>query len=239
MKNKILQFLRLLFNDKRVYLQTKEIEWAHIYGDSIRGKIYLQNLPINIGRWAGNYSFFYILNRILNDYKPKNILDLGLGESSKFISTYLDNYLIESKHTIVEQDQSWITAFNEKFTLSSRSKIIYCELREKNIKGHNANYYDGFNDQIKDNFDLYIVDGPFGSDRYSRYDIVDLVENFSFDKEFIIIMDDSERQGEQDTINDVLNILRTKGVIFYVGVYTGNKQNTIIASEKYKYATSF
>lgn len=239
MKNKILQFLRLLFNDQRVYLQTKEIEWAHIYGDSIRGKIYLQNLPINVGRWAGNYSFFYILNRILNDYKPKNILDLGLGESSKFISTYLDNYLIESKHTIVEQDQNWITAFNDKFTLSSRSKIIYCELREKHIKGHNVNYYDGFTDQIKDNFDLYIVDGPFGSDRYSRYDIVDLVENFSFDKEFIIIMDDSERQGEQDTINDILNILKTKGVIFYVGVYIGNKQNTIIASENYKFATSF
>lgn len=239
MKKKILQFLRLLFNDQRVYLQTKEIEWAHIYGDSIRGKIYLQNLPINVGRWAGNYSFFYILNRILNDYKPKNILDLGLGESSKFISTYLDNYLIESKHTIVEQDQNWITGFNDKFTLSSRSKIIYCELKEKHIKGHIVNYYDGFADQIKDNFDLYIVDGPFGSDRYSRYDIVDLVENFSFDKEFIIIMDDSERQGEQDTIKDILNILRTKGVIFYVGVYTGNKQNTIIASEKYKFATSF
>ncbi len=239
MKEKIQQFLRLLFNDKRIFLQTKEIEWAQIYRDSIRGKIYLENLPINVGRWAGNYSFFYILNRILNDYKPKNILDLGLGESSKFISTYLDNYLTESKHTIVEQDQSWITSFNDKFTLSSRSKIIYCELREKQIKGHNVNYYEGFTGQIKGNFDLYIVDGPFGSDRYSRYDIVDLVENFSFDKEFIIIMDDSERQGEQDTINDILNILRTKGVIFYVGVYTGNKQNTIIASEKYKFATSF
>ena len=239
MKYKILQFLNLLINEKKIYLQTKEIEWAHIYGDSIRGKIYLQNLPINVGRWAGNYSFFYILNRILNDYKPKNILDLGLGESSKFISTYLDNYLIESKHTIVEQDQSWINAFNDKFTLSSRSKIIYCELRKKYIKGHNINYYNGFTDQIKDNFDLYIVDGPFGSDRYSRYDIVDLVENYSFDKEFIIIMDDSERKGEQDTINDILNILRTKGLIFYVGVYTGNKQNTIIASEKYKFATTF
>lgn len=239
MRNNIKQYLNFFLTSTQLYLQTKEIEWAHIYADSIREKKYLQSLPLNVGRWAGNYSFFYILNRVLNDYKPKNILDLGLGESSKFISTYLDNYLIESNHTIVEQDQNWITAFNDKFTLSPRSKIIYLELSEKHIKGHNVNCYDRFSDQIKDNFDLYIVDGPFGSDRYSRYDIVDLVENFSVDREFIIIMDDSDRQGEQDTINDILNILRIKGVIFYIGVYTGNKQNTIIASEKYKFATSF
>jgi hypothetical protein len=235
---RILQFLRFLFNDRKIYLQTKEVEWAHIYGDSIRGKIYLQNLPINVGRWAGNYSFFYVLNRILNDYKPKNILDLGLGESSKFISAYLDNFLFESNHTIVEQDPIWISAFNDKFTLSSRSKIVFCELAEIFIHGHKVNVYKEFNDIINDDYDLYIVDGPFGSNRFSRYDIVKLVEKFTLDKEFIILMDDSERQGEQDTINDILKILKIKNLIFYIGVYSGNKQNTIIASEKYKFSIS-
>ena len=84
------------------HIQSKELEWAHIYHDSIRGKKHIENLSLNIGRWAGNYSFFYVLNRILNDYKPEKILDLGLGESSKLISTYLEHYLPNSTHTIVE-----------------------------------------------------------------------------------------------------------------------------------------
>ena len=46
------------------FLHTKEIEWAHIYHDSIRGKKPIEELGLNIGRWAGNYSFFYVLNRI-------------------------------------------------------------------------------------------------------------------------------------------------------------------------------
>ena len=75
---------------KKILSQTRELEWAHIFHDSIRGKECLQNLPLNIGRWAGNYSLFYLLNRILMDYKPKSILEFGLGESSKFISTYLE-----------------------------------------------------------------------------------------------------------------------------------------------------
>jgi hypothetical protein len=64
------------FNRQRIS-HLKEIEWAHIYHDSIRGIEWIQGLSLNIGRWAGNYSFFYVLNRILMDYKPKNILELG------------------------------------------------------------------------------------------------------------------------------------------------------------------
>jgi hypothetical protein len=69
----------------------KDLEWANIYRDSIRGKEWLEKLPLNVGRAAVNYNFFYVLNRILNDYKPNRILEFGLGESSKFISTYILN----------------------------------------------------------------------------------------------------------------------------------------------------
>ena len=115
-QQKILEELNTAHN------QSKELEWAHIYHDSIRGKKWLEELPINVGRWAGNYSFFYVLNRILNDYKPKRILELGLGESTKVISAYINNYLTDSTHIVVEQDADWAKAFNEKFTLSKNSR---------------------------------------------------------------------------------------------------------------------
>lgn len=224
---------------KELINNVRELEWAHIFHDSIRGKEYLEKLPLNIGRWAGNYSFFYILNRILADYKPKRILDLGLGESSKFISTYISNSLLNTKHIIVEQDSEWIASFQNRFTLPSNSMIVHCPLIQKKINGHNSNSYDGFENKIKDKFDLYIVDGPFGSDRFSRHDIINLVENFSSKDEFIIIMDDTNRQGERDTLEEIKNLLSKKGIKFFVGVYSGNKQNTIIATSVYRNSTTF
>ena len=40
----------ILLQTKENLLQTKELEWAHIYHDSIRGKEWLENLPLNVGR---------------------------------------------------------------------------------------------------------------------------------------------------------------------------------------------
>jgi hypothetical protein len=218
--------------------QGRELEWAHIYHDSIRGKKWLEELPLNVGRWAGNYSFFYVLNRILMDYKPKSILDLGLGESSKFISSYLDNYLLDTRHTIVEQNEEWINSFQEKVVLSNRSNIICCPLKQKEIKGHISNVYEDFANKVTDKFDLYIVDGPFGSDRYSRYDLVTIIETINSNDEFIILFDDTNRLGEQDTLNDIITILKNKNINIFIGYYEGNKANTVIATQKYKFAIS-
>lgn len=218
--------------------QGRELEWAHIYHDSIRGKKWLEELPLNVGRWAGNYSFFYVLNRILMDYKPKSILDLGLGESSKFISSYLDNYLQDTRHTIVEQNGEWINSFQEKFLLSTRSTIVHCPLVEGEIKGFINNSYDDFKEKITEKFDLYIVDGPFGSDRYSRYDVISLINKMEQEDQFIIMMDDTNRKGEQDTLNDIISCFNEMNIKYYLGEYKGSKAVTLIVSEKYKFATT-
>ncbi|GAL81813.1 hypothetical protein JCM19274_372 [Algibacter lectus] len=63
MFKKIKNFINAILKDnngrhQQNNLHLKELEWANIYHDSIRGKNALQNLPLNIGRWAGNYTFF-------------------------------------------------------------------------------------------------------------------------------------------------------------------------------------
>lgn len=226
------------FRQEQQILLSKELEWGHIYHDSIRGKKWLENLPLNVGRWAGNYSFFYVLNRILQDFKPKAILDLGLGESSKFISSFLENDLIDSEHTIVEHDENWISEFQNRVTLTNRSNIVYCPIKEIEIKGHKSNSYDGFNEKVKGKFDLYIVDGPFGSVRYSRYNIISKIEEFDLNDEFIILFDDTNRRGEKDTLEDIINILQRKKFEIFIGYYQGNKSNSVIATKKYRFATS-
>lgn len=223
---------------KNNLLQLKELEWAHVYHDSIRGKDWLEKTPLNIGRWAGNYAFFYVLNRILNDCKPKRILEFGLGESSKFVSAYLENVLTKSKHLIIEQDINWFKSFKDIFQLSMRSRVVICPLIKKNIHNFEVNCFEDLTNHINQKYDLYIVDGPFGSKHYSRYDIVTLAKNFDIIDEFIIVIDDFQREGEQETVKELLSVFKGKGLTIYQGIYTGNKSVCVITTEKYKHLKS-
>lgn len=225
-------------NQKKMILQNQELEWAQIYHDSIRGKEWLENLPLNIGRWAGNYSFFYVLHRVLQDYKPKMILELGLGESTKFISTYMENYLVNSKHLVIEQDNNWAKSFLVNFSVSERTTIKICPIEKVVIKGFESNAYTNLAAEVNDKYDLYIVDGPHGTLRYSRYDIVRIAKTFTSNDEFIIILDDYDRRGEKDTAIDLMKELRQKNIKVFENCYTGIKNVKVIASQKYKYAES-
>ncbi|MBP6556927.1 MAG: hypothetical protein KAX93_05250 [Flavobacterium sp.] len=212
-----------------------ELYWANVYHDSIRGKKELENLGLNIGRWAGNYTFFYVLNRILNDYQPKKIIEFGLGESSKFIATYVDNYLTQSTHTVIEQDENWKVAFLNRFEISPKTTIEILPLVTQKINGFETNSYEKIGEKVTNKFDLYIVDGPFGSDHYSRYDIVTLAQKLEHGDEFIIIMDDYDRKGEKQTTEELVKLFEKKNIKIHQGQYSGLKCVMILATEKYKY----
>lgn len=218
--------------------QNRDLKWANVYHDSIRDKEWLNKLSLNIGRWAGGYSFFYILNRILNDYRPMEILELGLGESSKFISTYLDNSLKESNHTIIEQSSQWENSFNERFTLSARSSVHILPLKQKIVKGFETKGYEKIEEFITKKYDLYIVDGPFGSSNYSRYDILDIMKKMNKKDEFILIFDDLERQGEKQTFDDLIELFKEKEIKVYIQHYDGTKSVAVVGTEKYRYVKS-
>lgn len=225
-------------NQQKIIKLNQELDWANVYHDSIRGKEYLKNMSLNIGRWAGNYSFFYVLNRILNDFKPKTILEFGFGESSKFIMAYLDNFLLETKHLIIEQDENWANLFKSSFEVSKHSTIKICPLQIVIIKGFQTNSYSNLDSVINSKFDLYIVDGPFGTKKFSRYDILRVVEKNEMNDEFIIVLDDFNRNGEKETAKDLLQLLKQKGINIHTQVYSGVKSVLVIATDKYKYATS-
>lgn len=237
-KNSSIRNQQLILQNKKIINQNEELIWANIYHDSIRGKEALEKLALNIGRWAGSYVFFYILNRILLEYKPKNILEFGLGESSKMVSIHLENYLLNSNHLIIEHNSEWKKKFQNNFNLNSRSKIEICELQKIVVDGFNVNNYRGLDKKINTIFDLYIIDGPFGSDRFSRFDIISIASRFSSQDEFIIIMDDFDRRGEQETINELEKILIKKNIKVFKGIYSGVKNVCVIGTQKYKYVQS-
>jgi hypothetical protein len=220
-------------------IQSLELEWAHIYHDSIRGIPFINDLSLNIGRWAGNYPFFYVLNRILNDYKPRMIIEMGLGESSKMITTYLKNSLTQSEHLIIEHNSEWIDYFKNNFRLADNSSIQICPIEEITINNKKSLSYKNLEVTKNNLVDLYVVDGPFGSDHFSRYNIIELIKSRSIEDEFVIIMDDTNRVGEKETLKVIHEIMKNKGFEFYLEDYIGQKSLTVLATKKYRFATSF
>lgn len=220
---------------KKTESLVSEVIWANVYHDSIRGMKCLDDLSLNIGRWAGNYSFFYILKRILIEIQPDSILELGLGESSKFISTLINKGIVNSTHLIVEHDKKWIEAFNSNFELTNKSKILNLKIEEK--KALKLNYL-GYKDieEIPENFVLYIIDGPFASKNFSRFDIVKLAEKFDAHKDFIIIMDDYNRTGEKETVKELLAVLKRKNISVKSKNYDGIKSQLVITTKRYEMA---
>ena len=208
-------FTKMVKLSRRNWLQSKELEWAHVYHDSIRGTPWLESLQLNVGRWAGSYALFYILNRVLKEHRPGSIVEFGLGESTKFISAFLDHELPETTHLAIEQSDQWRTAFCDRSQLNDRVTIDICELMQKEVQGHASNCYQGIEKFADRKFDFYIVDGPFGSDRFSRFDMVRIAENLTKEDQFIFLIDDYERKGEAESAEHLIKQLEKKGCLLY------------------------
>jgi hypothetical protein len=216
----------------------QDIRWGMVYHDSIRGKHWLENLSLNIGRWAGGYNFFYVLNRILADYKPQRILEMGLGESTKFIIAYENHIQKLDKHVILEHDSQWFLKFKESIGVKNKSEFILSPLREQTFNGKSYNGYTDIQRLKNEKFDLYIVDGPIGTAEYSRFDIVTLLNGLDVDDEFVLMFDDYHRAGEKQTMHELRMLMDLKKIIYYESVYTGSKDLLIITTKKYKNITS-
>lgn len=200
----------------------------------------MDSLPLNIGRWAGNYSFFYLLCRLLGDYQPRSILEFGLGESSKVVSAFLENELTSSQHTIVEENPDWRDEFQRRFSLGDRSEVVILEGADKLVDdGVLYRGYDGIEKLVQDNkYDLYLVDGPTGSKRCSRFDIVTAAEVLVEGDEFLILIDDYNRAGERETVGRLLASLENRGIEIHFGEYVGKASQAILATKKYRFATT-
>lgn len=235
MFKKIREIVKTIKNNKSL---AEELLWSSIYHDAVKAT-WADNQPLNVGRWAGNYSFFYVLFRILNDYKPKNIIEFGLGESTKMITKYVASNEDFEKHLIIEQDQDWKATYLSNTILHDKSKIEVLPIIQKKYKEGTYNSYSDIEKLEVSNFNFYLIDGPFGSQSYSRFDIYALLKENSLQEDFIILFDDYDRIGEKQTVKEVLELLKSKNIEVFTKSYSGIKSVFVIATKKYKYATSF
>ena len=217
--------------------KTDEINWSIIFNSAITDSSWFKIKSLYPGRWAAGYPLLYILFRVYNDIKPKKILEFGLGETSKLSYQYHEAFS-ESELIIIEQDQNWLNFFSTNIH-NVISNTILLDIEYKNIGGFETKTYEGLIQKVSGKkFDFILVDGPWGSEHFSRYQIVEIVENGNLADEFVIIIDDYERKGEQETVAKLKDIFKIKNISFVEETYHGIKSTLLICSENYKFLTS-
>lgn len=228
-KQHMLENRRLLqeVNDKLAILQSSnnELLFAQYFRDSIQDSTWVKNKNFSAYGAAANYSLLYKLFKIYDVLKPQNILEFGLGQTTKL--TY--QYVTEISNTnafVIDDDHVWIEAYKKQFEIPTGMQIVKLDLQDFRYGGKilqkNAEYKD-LDSVIKDTkFDLIVVDGPIGWDKvYSRPNIISLIDSLASD--WIVIFDDAERNGEQRTIGLFKEQLQKKKVQYGEFEVSGNK----------------
>lgn len=207
-----------------------EIKYANVFNDTIKDSKWLTNKSFSSNNGAANYSFLYVLYRILDEIQPKSILEFGLGQTTKMTSQYV-SFFNNSDLTVVEDDKQWIDYFCNLLKLSNNINILHCDKENILIDSFKCWKYKNVNDLIDNKlFDFIIIDGPIGyNQEYPRSNILDLIDNLADD--FVIILDDYDRKGEQNTSNKLFDLLKKKNIKFNKIIFKGLKNQLVIFSE--------
>jgi len=190
-------------NEKLDLLERQNVEllYANIFRDSIQDSEWVNNKSFSPFQAAANYSLLYKLFKIYDVFKPKAVLEFGLGQSTRLSAQYAANNS-EVSVLAVDDNKEWIKIYESQLTRAGNLKIQHLpvgDLRLDSITSKDAEYM-GLGKVIGNKkFNLIIVDGPVGHlKQYSRTNVVHLIDNLA--KDWIVIFDDAERDGEKNTI---------------------------------------
>lgn len=232
-KHKVRSLLGL--NTLNEYVQ--DIYWANLFQQTIADSAWLKNRNFSWGRWAVGPSMLYVLYRIYNEFKPVNIVEFGLGQSTKMSIQYVEFMKNKAQLTVFEHDQEWIDFFRRGCTVPENICLYRTDLNDIVYQGFRTTSYSGLSSMVdKNHYDLIIVDGPFGSERYSRFNLIEIIEKKAISTSFIIVMHDTNRQGEKDTRNLSVSLLGEKNVC--LGYYGKSEECTVIASRDNRFFCS-
>ena len=218
---------------------TEENYWANVFNSTIAESDFLTYKAFCPGRWGASYSFLYVLYRVLDEFRPHNILEFGLGQTSKISIQYANKY--NENLTIIEHNPEWLDAFkkNVPIDFAVEKYVNILGLKEKdNGTGYVYAGFEDFLSKQKHKFDLVVVDGPFGSKHNSRVEILKILNVNMLNGNFVILVNDCDRLAEQETIQTIQTILISKNIKFFVGEYKGEKKQVLITNIKNRFLTS-
>lgn len=183
---------------------------------------------------AANHSLLYLLTRIIGQFSIERTLEFGCGQTSFLIDEVRKKTGSPDVAWAVESDTFWA----EKVSGRIGGRVIQAPLVKRRVCDRECWTYDLGELRPDDKFDLFVVDGPAGSTRYSRFGSLEVIERH-LNRDFIVIFDDAERIGEVDTVRACRALLREKGVVFFEKVFSAATQQHVFFSDRYREVASF
>lgn len=209
---------------------------AITFSNAIQNSEWLKYKSFYPGRWAVEYTFLLTLFRIFEHHRFTNLLEFGLGQTSRMVHQYAAFHNVPA--ITVEHDTEWIE-FTRKDTHNAypiNVKVLPLEMVDYN--GYKTRTYQGVKTAFENQkFDFILVDGPFGSEHYSRSQIIQLAKS-NLAETFCIIIDDCNRIGEQETVAEVESVLKKINVKYAINKYQGLSDYVVICSDNLKFLTS-
>jgi hypothetical protein len=150
---------------------------------------------------AASYALLYLLIRLLRENEIGTIIELGSGESTRLIDRAKQP---GTRHVCYEDDPDWHAR--------TQPRLASCDyrlrsLRDFQLEGTAYRWYDGVD---LEPFDVLLVDGPIGSPSWSRIGCWNLIQANAA-KDYVVIIDDSMRPGEQATLEFLVDRLQQRG----------------------------
>lgn len=217
----------------------EENTWSNVFHDVIKDSVWLRNKAFAPGRWAAGYQMLYVMYRIMDSVKPKKILELGLGQTTRMISQYSGYY--HAEHQVVEHDPKWIEFFATTYEVPDNVKFVNLDtVVDKYLDDEEVIMYQGFEEQFRgQKFDFICIDAPLGGKaiKYARVDILKILPD-CLEPDFVLLIDDTERIGETNTIKLLQKTFEENGIEYVMKRYDGRKSSTIFTTEKYSFLTS-
>jgi len=217
-----------------------EAVWALIFNSVSSDSDWLIKKNFSAGRWAVGYPALYIMFRVLNEARPKRILELGLGQSTRMIGQYVAAHE-DVEHIVVEHDPSWIEFCRNDFALTERSQMLQCDrIMEPYKEANEVRVFEGLPEKLAGKkFDFIVIDAPLGGDmkHYSRIDTLKMLPG-CLEPRFVILFDDTNRPAEAATVKEMKSKLKENNIDFASGEYRGDKISTILCSSDIGFFTS-
>lgn len=191
-------------------------------------------VPIYPVGGAVNYGLLYILSRALLEYQFNDVIEFGVGQTTKVLSAYA-NFL--GKRVIsIEHDINWVKAVSSS-TVAESHEILYAPMKKfRHKKFGEYSWYElpANSDLLKETrFDLFLIDGPPGTKRRSRIGIVEKFPEMCA-KEWLIIWDDLDRSGDLETFVIFTESLKETDIDFDYAFCTSMKTVGIIYTKKFQ-----
>lgn len=199
------------------------------YKDIVAKTEWLYDKTFELGGFAVDEAYILYMLKFLNAHKFSDILDLGCGQTTLILNQYVK--YAHSKLLTIESDSQWIVKLeNEHQNVNVRDNTRFYKTETNEASMYIALTCDLIRENRK--FDLISVDGPYGFNCkfMSRLNILEIINNGLLADKFLIMVHDTNRLAEMNTVNACKSILKNYGVNYTEKILHFGKGTTIITN---------